>query len=150
MAIYILITAIAGLIVGAVGAYFFIASQATGKLQLAKTEADRMRETAKLEAENKAKEIELSAKQQQLKMREEFEKETEGERRKLADLENRLNKREDTLDRKLDTLSVKEKNLDDLEIKLSKRDKSSAAKEQELEKGFLKEQRERHCCNWRI
>jgi ribonucrease Y len=142
MAIYFVITAVLGLIAGAVGANFWIQSQATGAIAMAKAEADRLRETGKLEAENKAKEIDLSAKQQQLKLREEFEKETEGERRKLADLENRLNKREDVLDRKLDTLGVKEKNLDDLEIKLSRRDKSSAAKEQELD-GILKEQRDR-------
>ena len=38
-------------------------------LAMAKTEAERIRATSKLEAENKAKEIELAAKQQQLKLR---------------------------------------------------------------------------------
>jgi len=139
---YVVIGALLGLIVGAAAMYLWVRSATHGMLNTARAEADRTRQSARLEAENKAKEIELAAKQQQLKLREDFEKETEADRRKLGDLENRLNKREDTLDRKLDTLSVKEKNLDDLEVKLSRREKSVVIKEQDLEK-VLQEQKDR-------
>ena len=57
---------------------------------------------------------------------------TEQTRNELKSLDGRLSKREDTLDRKLDTLSVKEKQLDDLEARLSQRDKVMANKEEQL------------------
>src|SRR6185312_335034 len=80
--------------------------------------------------------------QQQLKLKEQFERENESARNQLQAQEARLNKREDTLDRKLDTLSMKEKHLDDLEVRLSRRDKTMAEKEQQVD-GVLKEQRDK-------
>ena len=111
-------------------------------LKQAKLEADQIRTNTTAEAQNKAKEIELAAKAEILKAKEEIEREADAKSNQLKTLEGRLSKREDTLDRKLDTLAMKEKHLDDLENKLSRRDKSTADKEQQLD-GVIKDQRER-------
>jgi ribonuclease Y len=59
----------------------------------------------------------------------------------LKTQEARLGKREDALDRKLDTLSVKEKQLDDLQARLGQRETSLTAKEEQLNQ-ILRQQRD--------
>ena len=56
MGTYILIGAIAGLIVGAIGVYFFLESSGRSALARARAEALQLRENAVKEAQNKAKE----------------------------------------------------------------------------------------------
>jgi ribonuclease Y len=131
-----------GLIVGAGGALGFLHFSGKSTLAKAHAQADQVRDAARREAETKAKEIELTARQEQLKFKEKFEREQETLRKKLDEHEARLSKREDNLERKMDTLSVKERNLDDLESKLMKREKAVAANEAELD-DILKQQRER-------
>ena len=133
---------IIGLAVGAGGLLAFLQLAAKNVLKQARTDADQIRHNATQEAQNKAKEIELAARQEQLKHKEQFEREHEKERQELKTLEQRLTKREDTLDRKLDTLAMKEKHLDELETRLTRRDKNMADKEQQLDQ-TLKEQKER-------
>jgi ribonuclease Y len=137
-----LIGIIIGLIVGGVGAWVILQMAARNVLAAARAEAEQIRNNAAHEAQNKAKEIELSARQEQLKFKEQFERENEASRNDLKNHEQRLNKREDTLDRKLDTLGMKEKHLDDLEGRLTRREKSFADKEAQLDK-TLGEQRDR-------
>src|SRR5581483_10031963 len=131
-----------GLILGAGGAFAIIQTLAKNTLIRARTEADQLRENARKEAENKAKEIELASKQEQLKLKERFERENEAARKKCEEHELRLAKREDTLDRKLDTLNIKERNLDDLNNRLTRREKEVVTRETELA-DVLREQRER-------
>ncbi|MEO6435510.1 MAG: ribonuclease Y [Tepidisphaeraceae bacterium] len=131
-----------GLVIGAGGVLLFTQLAGKSALARARQEADQLRENARVEASNKAKEIELTARQQQLKLKEQFEKDNESARRKLEEHDTRLAKREDVLDRKLDTLSVKEKTLDNLESRVSAREKQLTMKEEQLD-GVLKEQRER-------
>ncbi len=131
-----------GIVVGGAGVFTFIHMAGKSALQRARQEGEQLRANAKLEATNKAKEIELQYRQEQLKLKEQFEKENEGARRKLQEHETRLDKREDVLDRKLDTLTVKERKLDDLEKSLNNREKQVAQKETELQ-GILAAQRER-------
>jgi ribonuclease Y len=131
-----------GLLVGAGGFFAFVQLSAKNLLARARAEADQLRDSARREAENKAKEIELTNRQEQFKLKERFERDNEAARKKLDEHESRLAKREDTLDRKLDTLSVKERNLDDLDAKLNKRVKELDGQEAELNR-ILKEQRER-------
>ena len=133
---------IIGLVLGASAVFVFMQMAARNALRQARTEADQIRNNAAKEAQNRAKEIELAAKQDQLRLKEQFEREHEATRNEIKVQEQRLNKREDTLDRKLDTLSMKEKHLDELEGRLSRRDKSVAEKEQQLDK-TLQDQRER-------
>jgi ribonuclease Y len=139
---YLIIGLLVGLILGAVGLYTFLNLSGKKLVVQAKAEADQFRAAGRVDAENKAKEIELKTRADQLKAREQFERETESARNELKGQEQRLTKREDILDRKLDTLSVKEKHLDDLETRLAAREKSVAAKDQQLD-GFLTQQRDK-------
>lgn len=131
-----------GFILGGAGVFAFIHFAGKNALQRARQDGEQLRENARLQATNKAREIELQYRQEQFKLKEQFERENEGARRKLQEHENRLDKREDVLDRKLDTLTVKERKLDDLEKSLNNRDKQIAQKENELN-GILVEQRSR-------
>ena len=131
-----------GLIVGAIGLFAFLTASGKKVLVQAQADAERIRSSAKTEAENNAREIELKAKSEQMKAREQFEKEIAGSRKELKDLDIRLTKREDILDKKLDTLTTKERHLEDLERSLTNRNRSVEAKDQELTK-VLAEQRER-------
>jgi len=141
MTTFLIIVIILAVLIGA-GIYAFHITSGKRMLAGAKVQADQLRENARLEAENKAKEIELRFKQEQLKLKQDFERENEAARKKLEEHDARLSKREDTLDRKLDTLSVKERHLDDLESKLTARERTVAAKEEQLTQ-VLREQRDR-------
>jgi ribonuclease Y len=138
----LLLWLIVGTILGAAGLYALLHFSGRNLLAANRSEAEQHRQNVIQEAQNKAKEIELAAKQDQLKRKEQFERDNDAARRKLEEHEVRLAKREDTVDRKLDTLSVKEKNLDDLNSKLSAREKVIANKEEQLT-GVLREQRDR-------
>ena len=140
--LYILLGLMVGLILGAAGVWFYLKNASSNALTAARAEANKITENAQKEAQNKAKEIELSARQQQIKFKEQFERENESARNELKAHDQRLSKREDMLDRKLDTLSIKEKHLDDLDNRLSSRDKQLVIKEQKLD-DVLKEQKER-------
>src|SRR3954470_23732155 len=142
LGLWITIAALVGLIIGVVAAYGYLSHSAKNLLGQAKSEAERIRETAQKEAQTRAKEIELAARAEQVRLKQEFDKEHEVERRQMKEQEQRLAKREDTFDRKLDTLTVKERNLDNLEARLSQRDKSLAAKEKQLD-AMLEEQRQK-------
>ena len=137
-----LIGIIIGLIVGGGAVWAALQMSAAGVIKRARFDAEQTRNNAAQEAQNRAKEIELSARQEQLKLKETFERENESARHELKVHEQRLSKREDTLDRKLDTLSMKEKHLDDLEVRLNRQQKSLADKEGQLDK-VLADQRDR-------
>jgi ribonuclease Y len=131
-----------GLIVGAIAVYVFLSMSGRKIIAQAKIDAEQVRATAKAEAENKAREMELKAKADQVKLREQFDKETELFRKEMRDHETRLTKREDILDKKLDTLSVKERHLEEMEVRLTNRQKLVESKDEQMTK-VLAEQRER-------
>jgi ribonucrease Y len=121
-----------GVIFGCGGMFVALKAMANNALSQARQESERIKSIAANEAQNKAKEIELSARQEQIKRKEQFDRDTESAKNELKVHDARLAKREETLDRKLDTLSVKEKHLEDLETRLSQRDKAMAAKDAQL------------------
>ncbi len=125
---------------GLIFAYFSYA--ASSAIKIAKIQADEMLVAARKKAENKAKEIELAAGQEQLKKQEQIEKGFEAARHQLNQEDISLGKREDALARKTEVLSHKEKQLDDLTVKLTARDKSTALKEEQISQA-LREQRDR-------
>jgi ribonuclease Y len=131
-----------GLIGGAIGIYAFLMASGRKIIALAKTQAETIITAAKLDAVNKAKEIELKARGDQMEARKQFEKETEGARNELKALDQRLTKREDILDKKLDTLTTKERHLEDMENRIATRERSVTAKDDQLSK-VLAEQREK-------
>ena len=87
-----------GAVLGGGGVFAFIHFAGKNALQRARQEGEQVREQAKLEATNKAKEIELQYRQEQLKLKEQFEKANAAELKKLEEHEARLAKREDILD----------------------------------------------------
>jgi ribonucrease Y len=131
-----------GLVIGAVGVFVAVKLMANNVLAKSRIEAERLKGAALAEAQAKAREVDQANRQEQQKRKEQFDRETDATRSELKNLDSRLTKREDTLDRKLDTLSVKEKQLDDLESRVSQRDKALAAKEGQLSQ-VLAEQRDR-------
>jgi len=130
-----------GVILGAVGLLLGLKLMANSALNRAREEAERLTANAVGQAQNKAKEIELAARQEQIRRKEELDRETESAKSEIKNHEARLNKREDTLDRKLDTLSVKERHLEELENRLTQRDKANAVKEEQLTE-VLRQERE--------
>jgi ribonucrease Y len=133
---------VVGLAVGGLGLYWFLQTTGRNLLNQARGEADQLKELARKEGENRAREIELKAEQDRIRLKQAFERETESERRELKELEQRLTKREDTLDRKLDTLGVKERNLETLESKLNQQQQRIANKEKQLEQ-MIEEERQK-------
>jgi ribonuclease Y len=131
-----------GLIAGAAATYGLLIFTGKNIVEQAKSQAAQSAETSRLAAEAKAREIQLAAQDELRKRKEEFSKESQATRQEIKDMEARLAKREDTLDRKLDTLAVKEKNLEDLETRLTLKDRQAAAKEIELN-DILKQQRDK-------
>jgi ribonuclease Y len=131
-----------GVAVGAAATYALLIFTGKNIVEQAKNEANQLKENSRIAAESKAKEIALAAAEEQRKKREEFSKESEATRREIKEMEARLTKREDTLDRKLDTLSVKEKHLDELDGRLTLRDRQTQAKEQELN-NIIREQKDK-------
>ena len=131
-----------GLIAGAIGIYAFLMASGRKIVVQARVQAEGLLTTAKLEADNKAKEIELKARGDQMEARKQFEKETEGSRNELKALDMRLTKREDILDKKLDTLTTKERHLEDMESRTAKREQAVTAKDDQISK-VLVEQREK-------
>ncbi len=136
------IGALLGLIAGGVGIFLVLQLLGKNMITQAKQSGEQIKRQSQLEAETKAKEIELAAQQKSLKFKESVEQEQNNARKKLGEVEARLEKREAVLDRKLDTLTVKERNLDDLDAKLTKQQKQIEAHESELA-SLLKEERER-------
>jgi ribonuclease Y len=131
-----------GLVIGAVGVFVAVKLMANNVLAKSRIEAERLKGNALAEAQAKAREVDQANRQEQQKRKDQFDRETDATRSELKNLDSRLTKREDTLDRKLDTLSVKEKQLDDLESRVSQRDKALLAKEGQLSQ-VLAEQRDR-------
>ena len=138
----IVIGLLIGLIVGSGGVFLFFFYSGKSVLAQARLDAEQFKKSAQLEADTRVKEIELNAQQKQLKLKEQFDQEQTASRRRLEEHEGRLDKREIVIDRKLDTLTMKERNLDDLDAKLNKQSKQLAVNETELE-SLLKQERER-------
>ncbi len=98
------------------------------------TEAARILQQARDDADKIRKEAQLSAKEEIFKHREQFEKETQDIKKELRAFERRLTRREDTLDQKSDFIIKKEKELQLVEQKSAERERESLAKMQELER----------------
>jgi ribonuclease Y len=111
---------IAGIVVGVVAAlaagasigFLVYRNYSQNKIGVAKREAVRILEEAKLEAQTIRKDGMLEAKEQLNKMRADFEQETRERKQDLQRTENRLLQRESTLDKKEDALDKKEAIID--------------------------------------
>jgi ribonucrease Y len=134
---------LSGLLVAVIafGAGYLVREKlATLSASTMETQARRLLEDAKREADSILKEAKISAKADVLKARDDFEKSTESRRKELAQLEERIGLRETNLDRKLAMLDRKEQVLEEKisqqsakEVQLETRLVETARKKEEAE-----------------
>ncbi|WP_336883079.1 ribonuclease Y [Priestia koreensis] len=121
-----IISALLGLIVGAVVGFFVRKSIAEARIAGAKSIADQIVDEAKREAESLKKEALLEAKDEIHKLRTDAEHDIRDRRTELQKQENRLMQKEENLDRKDETL-------DKRETILEKKEDSLATRQQHIE-----------------
>jgi len=117
----VLISALLGLIVGAVVSYFLIKNVNDSKVTGAKQSAVLIVDEAKREAEALKKEALLEAKDETHKLRSEAESDIRERRAELQKQENRYLQREENLDRKDDALNKREAGLERKDDALTER-----------------------------
>lgn len=119
--IFILISALLGLIVGTLVSYFLIKNVNDSKVTGAKQSAILIVDEAKREAEALKKEALLEAKDETHKLRSEAESDVRERRVELQKQENRYLQREENLDRKDDSLNKREASLERKDNALTER-----------------------------
>ncbi|MGC8539925.1 MAG: ribonuclease Y [Phycisphaerae bacterium] len=135
----LVLSAIAGVIVGCVGLLLILKAGGNSALARGKVDADRLIADAKTRSDEILREAQLTAKDAALKLREQAERETDTMREEMRNIEQRLLRREDTLDQKLDTLATKEKNLDSIEKSIQERNRALQAKEKQLDESLSRQ-----------
>lgn len=130
----IIVTAIAGVLLGGVLGYFIKQYISESRIKSARVEAERMVE----EAQARAKEIELAARDQVHELRSEAEEESRQQRRELQREDKRLQRRREMLDTRLEQLESRERKLNQRQSKLDRRknelDKLYESRTTELER----------------
>lgn len=127
------LAALAGLLAGAVGCFFYLRRVESQNLLSAETRAKELVSQAEKNAENILKESELKAKDEFFKKREEFNHEAERTRNEQREQERRLEKKEDLLEQQSEVLLKKEKHLQHTEKKLHERHQHLEKKVKEAE-----------------
>lgn len=142
MEAFVIIAAVAGVIVGLVVMFLVTksrqkssANEATNIRKKAESEAQEMVAAAKKQAETYRKEAEIEAKDQALKYKQQIEEESKDRLHEVRAAESRLTQREESLDRRSESLDSREKQLSSLQGQIdSKMEEVNAAKEQMDEK----------------
>lgn len=130
--IYIGLAALSALVFFSLG-YALRKYQASKRLKSSEEKAKRVLEDARTESDKIKRSAELEAKDQLLKIRTEFENQTKDRRQELLSLERRLVQKEENLDRKVDILDRKEKDTDRRIAEFGEREKAIRVKEKELD-----------------
>jgi ribonuclease Y len=136
------ISAMLGLIVGAVVSYFLIKNVNDSKVTGAKQSAVLIVDEAKREAEALKKEALLEAKDETHKLRSEAESDIRERRAELQKQENRYLQREENLDRKDDALNKREAGFERKEDALTERQKHIEQMESKVAELVAKQQTE--------
>lgn len=110
-AVIIIISALLGLIVGAVAGFIYRKKVAEAKVGEAEEKAKSILEDAIRTAETKKKEALLEAKEQALAIKNDTESELKERRKEVARQEHRIAQKEESLDAKTDALEKKEEEL---------------------------------------
>lgn len=138
----VLISALLGLIVGAVVSYFLIKNVNDSKVTGAKQSAVLIVDEAKREAEALKKEALLEAKDETHKLRSEAESDIRERRAELQKQENRYLQREENLDRKDDALNKREAGLERKDDALTERQQHIEQMESRVAELVAKQQTE--------
>ena len=128
----ILVSIVAGIIVG----YIFKNIFSAKKIKSSESLAARIVEESKKEAETIKKESILQAKENLLKIKADFDKETKDRRNDLDVLEKRIRSKEENLDKRLDVLTQKESSIEEREKSLIKKEGALEEKHHRLDKAF--------------
>ncbi len=137
-----IISALLGLIVGAVVSYFLIKNVNDSKVTGAKQSAVLIVDEAKREAEALKKEALLEAKDETHKLRSEAESDIRERRSELQKQENRYLQREENLDRKDDALNKREAGLERKDNALTERQQHIEQMESKVAELVTKQQTE--------
>lgn len=129
----VIISALLGLIVGAVVGYFALKQVNDSKVTGAKQSAESIVEEGRREAEALKKEALLEAKDETHKLRTEAESDIRERRAELQRQDNRLLQKEENLDRKEDALNKREAGLERKEDALAERQQHIAQMESKAE-----------------
>jgi ribonuclease Y len=129
----VLIIAVAAALLGAVVAYFAARSAAKSNAERDTTLAGGILEQARRESERLMKEAKLTSKEEAYKVRQEVEEEVKSKRQDISALEKRLLEREETLNRRLDIMDKKEMDLSKRNDQLTERDLKVTTKEKSVD-----------------
>ncbi|MCA1030146.1 ribonuclease Y [Bacillus timonensis] len=140
--ITIIISALLGLIVGAVVGFFVRKSIAEAKIAGAKGIAEQIIDDANREADSLKKEALLEAKDEIHRLRTEAERDIRDRRSELQKQENRLMQKEENLDRKDESLDKREAMLDKKEDSLTEKQQHIEEMESRAEEMVRKQQLE--------
>ena len=126
--------ALLALVIGALVGFIIRKKIGEAKIGSAETEAKRILDEARADAESAKKTALLEAKEGIMSQRNEFEREMKERRAEANRLENRLNKKEENLDKKTDQLEKKNEQLD-------KKIKENEALKEKIEEALIDQQK---------
>ena len=132
--LWIILTAVGGLILGGVAGYFVEKYLVKSKIGSAKNKAQQILDEAELDSKALKKEAILEAKEEILKLKTEFEKESKDRRNEMQKQEVRLLQREETLDKKEDSILKRQEQQEQQQKNLQHMQSDLAKKQNELEK----------------
>jgi ribonucrease Y len=125
--VFLIITLVGGLAIGAIVAYYFLSKKSDTKAAQIVQEAEERAQAIK-------KTRELEAKEKFYQLKNEFEQETKGQKREIEEKENELRKKEQSLSDKYSNADRKLKELDVVKADLNTQLEIVTIKRQELEK----------------
>ena len=111
MGIYIVIAAVAGIIIGAISGFMVRKHISEKSIKSAEIEAQRIVDDAKKGAEAVRKESVIEAKEEAHPIKSDAEHEAKERRKEITRVENRLTQKEEHLDKRIDNLDKKEEQL---------------------------------------
>lgn len=138
MITFIVIAAVAGLLIGAVGGFLYSRSTASGQARQIETDARKQAEEilrqAKADGENLVKDKKVEAKEHFLQKKSEFEAEMNSRRDKQKNRDNQLKDRQNNLNKQADELKQSRKEIDRLKDDLEAQLSMVSAKKEALDK----------------
>ncbi|MEJ7737605.1 MAG: ribonuclease Y [Chitinophagaceae bacterium] len=132
--IYIIVTAIAALLIGIVAGKFFFDKNTKHKVEEADQQAQKIIADAQMTAETLKKEKILEAKERFVQLKSENDKEVLEKTRKISDAENRIKQKEVTINQKEITLDKQVKDNESIKETLNRQIEVVNIKRTELEK----------------
>ncbi len=135
---------IAGLVVGAVGAFLGVRALMGRSLGQAKAEAEQILTRAGADAKNAGERVRLDAERQAIDRKEKADAEFDAARNEIRETERRLTKREDLIDRKEESLSAKDANLSKATERVTAKETVLTAREKEVDTLLQKQKDKLH------